>query len=91
MQAENVTVECKECGRIFRRTNARKEHKCLAERAKPEKEQKGALQCSKCQKWFCSRGGLDVHKCRKREPLTETPEKNEDSALLAPSSLRRTT
>ena len=58
MQVENVTVECKECGRIFRRTSDKKRHKYLAERAKPVKEQRDALQCSKCQKWFCSRGGL---------------------------------
>ena len=87
MQVENVTVECKECSRTFRRTSDRKMHKRLDERAKPVKEQRGALQCSKCQKWFCSRGGIAVHKCRKtREPLTETLAKDdEDAALLAPS------
>ena len=58
MQVENVTVESKECGIPFRRTSDRKRHKCLAERAKPVKEQRGALQCSKCQKWLCGRGGL---------------------------------
>ena len=90
MQVENVTVECTECGRTFCRTSDRKRHKCLAERAKPVKEPRGALQCSKCQEWFCSRGGLAVHKCRKsREPLTQTPAKDEDSALLVPSSLWR--
>ena len=48
----------------------------MAERVKPVKEQRGALQCSKYQKWFCSRGALAVHKCRvSREPLTETPAK----------------
>ena len=50
MQVENVTVECKEYGRTFCRTSERKRQKCLAERAKPVKEQRGALQCSKCQK-----------------------------------------
>ena len=50
MQVENMTVECKGCGRTFRRTSDRKRHKCLAERAKPVKEQRGALQCSKCQR-----------------------------------------
>ena len=91
MQLENVTVECKECGRTFCRTSDRKRHKCLAERGKLVKEQRGALQYSKCQKWLCSRVGLAVvHKCREsREPLTETPAKDEDSALLAPPSLRR--
>ena len=81
----------------------------MAERAKPVKEQRSALQCSKYQKWFCSRGELvlqcskyqkwfcsrgelAVHKCREsREPLTETPAIDEDSALLARSSLRRAT
>ena len=43
MQAENVTMECKKCGRTFHRTSDRKRHKCLAERAKPVKEQRGAL------------------------------------------------
>ena len=86
MQVENVAVECKECGRTFQRTSDRKRHKCLAERAKPVKEQRGSLQCSKCQKWFSSRGGLAVHKWREsREPLTETPVTDEDSALLAPA------
>ena len=46
MQVENVILECKECGRTFRRTSDTKRHKCLAERAKPVKEQRGALQCS---------------------------------------------
>ena len=33
-----------------------------------------------------------MHKCGEiREPLTETPAKDEDSALLAPSGLRRAT
>ena len=90
MQVENITVELKEYGKTFRKTSDRKRHKCLAERAKLVKEQRGALQCSECQKWFCSRGGLAVHKCREsREPLTETPATDEDSALLAPFSLRR--
>ncbi len=84
MQVENVTVECKEYGRPFRRTRDRK-NKCLAERAKPVKEQRGALQYSKCQKWFCSSGGLAMHKCREsREPLTKTTAKDDDSALLLP-------
>ena len=64
MQVKNVTVKCMECGRTLRRTSDRKRHKFLAKRAKPVKEQRGALQCSKCQKWLSSRGGLAVHKCR---------------------------
>ena len=88
----HMTVECKECGRTFRRTSDRKRHNCLTVRAKPVKEQTGTLQCSKRQKWFYSRGGLAVYKCREsRKLLTETPAKDGDSALLAPSSLRRAT
>ena len=34
MQVENVTVWCKECGRMFCRISDRKRHKCLTERAK---------------------------------------------------------
>ena len=90
MQAENVTVECKECGRTFRRTSDRKKHKCLAERAKPVKEQRSALQCSKCQKWFCSRGGTSCAQVEREQRLTETPAA-EDSALLAPFSLSHVT
>ena len=41
-----------------------KRHKCAAERARPVEEQRGAVQCSVCQKWFRSKGGLAVHKCR---------------------------
>ena len=61
IQAENVTVECKECGRTFCRTSDGKRHKCLAERAKPITEQRGTLYCSKCQKLFSSRGELAGH------------------------------
>ena len=50
MLVENVTVECKECGRTFRRTSDRKRHKYLSERAKPVKEWRCALHCSKHQK-----------------------------------------
>ena len=36
-------------------------HKCLAERSKPVQEQAGSVVCSRCSKWFLSRGGLAVH------------------------------
>ena len=38
-------------------------HKCLAERRKPLQDQEGAVQCSRCDRWFASRGGLSVHRC----------------------------
>ena len=57
-------VICTECGRKFSRPSDKKRHKCLIERAKPVEEQRSAVKCRKCQKWFCSKGGLAVHKCR---------------------------
>ena len=38
-------------------------HKCIAERQKPVREQRGAVQCERCGRWFRSRGGLAVHAC----------------------------
>ena len=40
-----------------------KRHKCVLEQAKPVQEQRGAVQCMTCQRWFRSRGGLAVHRC----------------------------
>ena len=40
-----------------------KRHKCVAERSKPVWEQRGAVQCGTCQRWFLSCGGLSVHSC----------------------------
>ena len=57
-------IECKDCGRFFRRVGDKKRHKCVLERSKPVSEQSGALQCTKCSRWFRSRGGLSVHRCR---------------------------
>lgn len=57
-------VVCDECGRAFRRESDKKRHKCLDERRKPVSQQKGAVQCGTCRKWFKSRGGLTVHACR---------------------------
>ena len=47
----------------FRRESDKLRHKCLDERQKPVCEQRGAKQCSHCQRWFRSRGGLAVHRC----------------------------
>ena len=41
-----------------------KRHKCLYERSKPVQEQRGALQCVTCMRWFKSAGGLSVHKSK---------------------------
>ena len=30
-------------------------------------EQEGAVKCEECRRWFCSRGGLEVHRCRREE------------------------
>ena len=54
----NTGVQCGECGRRFCRPGDMKRHKCVAERARPVEEQRGAVQCSVCQKWFRSKGGL---------------------------------
>ena len=56
-------VLCLTCNRCFRRESDKKRHKCLAERIKPIQEQRGALQCTVCQRWFRSKGGLAVHRC----------------------------
>ena len=40
----NTGVQCSECGRRFRRPGDMKRHKCVAVRARPVKEQRGAVQ-----------------------------------------------
>ena len=66
-QSQQQQVLCSECGRSFRRESDKAHHKCRAERAKPVREQAGAVQCDKCERWFRSRGGLAVHACRREE------------------------
>ena len=56
-------VMCTVCHRSFRRESDKKRHKCLDERSKPISEQKGAVQCSSCLRWFASKGGFSVHRC----------------------------
>ena len=48
-------VQCLKCQRTFRREC---DMKSLSERRKPVSEQRGAVQCPTCKRWFCSRGGL---------------------------------
>ena len=60
----NRDVQCEVCGRKFSRESDRKRHKCVDERRKPVSQQKGAVQCGTCHRWFRSRGGKAVHVCR---------------------------
>jgi len=66
-------VMCSECGRSFRRESDKARHKCLSGRAKPVREQAGAVQCERCERWFRSRGGLAVHTCRVEQQSREQP------------------
>lgn len=59
--------QCNVCLRSFRRDSDRKRHKCTSERSKPVCQQKGAVLCQVCQRWFRSKGGLAVHTCRPTE------------------------
>ena len=77
-QAELPRVEkgvlCSECRRCFRRERDRARHKCIAGRRRPVREQTGAVQCVSCGRWFRSRGGLAVHRCRREEePAPQAP------------------
>ena len=58
---EGVTCAVAVCGRSFRRPGDLKRHKCTEERRKPVGEQAGSVQCTVCQRWFLSAGGLSVH------------------------------
>ena len=60
---DDHAVQCKECGRYFRRSGDMKRHKCRSERMRPIEDQRGAVQCGHCNRWFRSKGGLAVHKC----------------------------
>ena len=44
---------------------------CAAERRRPVCEQEGAVQCEVCRRYFQSRGGLAVHRCRREEDLED--------------------
>ena len=53
-------VLCEECGRSFHRAGDKARHKCIAERQKPCHEQRGAVQCSTCSRWFRSQGAVST-------------------------------
>ena len=57
-------IVCEVCSRKFRRESDKKMHKCVRERQKPVSKQRGAAQCQKCLRWFKSKGGLAVQRCR---------------------------
>ena len=65
-RGEQVTnqVLCRACRRAFRRESDRKIHKCISERQKPIQEQRGAVHCTLCDRWFRSQGCYTVHTCR---------------------------
>ena len=64
-------VLCNGCGRSFQRESDKAHHKCAAERKRPVCEKEGAVQCEECRRWFCSRGGLAVHRCRREEMVED--------------------
>ena len=47
---------------IFQERSDKAHQKCIAEQEHPIKEQPGAVQCQRCERWFRSEGGLAVHK-----------------------------
>ena len=65
---QSQRVDCLICHRSFRRPGDKARHKCSAERSLPIQEQRGAVQCGTCRRWFHSRGGLRVHHCLPLEP-----------------------
>ena len=62
---------CDVCGTRFRQKNDKARHNCAARRRRPVCEQEGAVQCEECRKWFCSRGGLVVRRCRREEVVED--------------------
>ena len=54
-------VVCEVHYRTFSRESDKKRHKCTNERWKPVSQQMGAVQCTNCNRWFHSKGGLSVH------------------------------
>ena len=65
---QSQRVDCLICPRTFRRPGDKARHKCSAERSLPIQEQRGAVQCGTCRRWFHSHGGLRVHHCLPLEP-----------------------
>ena len=58
-------------GGLIRRESDKACHKCAAERRRPVCKQEGAVQCELCRRRFHSRGGLAVHRCRRKEVVED--------------------
>ena len=67
---------CQECSR---RIGNLARHKCIDEKSKPLCDQVGAQQCTKCDRWSLSRGGLAVHRYIPGAPLVSS------SSLMSPT------
>lgn len=61
-------------------------HKCTLEHQKPVCGQRGAVQCMTCHHWFCSKGGIAVHKCD--NPLTPDPSPAPTTSSVSSSRTR---
>ena len=60
---ENTGMQCGECDKRFHWCGDLERLECVAERARPVEEQRGAVQCSICQKWFRNRTGVCLCVC----------------------------
>ena len=63
-------VLCEGCGRTFRRAGDKARHKCIDECQKPIHEQRGAVQCSNCSRWFQSQGVCQCIDVKPQKPET---------------------
>ena len=75
-------VVCHVCSKSFQRECDEARHKCTVERSEPIQEQAGAVQCQLCDRWFRSRGGLAVHRCREDESAINRPAVNPQVPLV---------
>ena len=75
---------CDDRGRYFRRECDKSRHKCAAERQRPVCEQRGAVQCAVCDRWFRSIGGLTVHHCGKQLDTSSTDDSTTTIQLRRP-------
>ena len=51
-------------GHLGERESDKNRYKCIEECQKPVSEQRRSTQCTSYNRWFRSRGGLEVHQCR---------------------------
>ena len=61
--SRDYSVTCDACQRTFCREGDKKRYKCIQERMKPASQQRGAVHCTTCDRWFLSQGGFTVHVC----------------------------